>query len=144
MDNKLFVINFNMNWIDNIGINSDNSINIKNTLTNMKNDLMNNVTIINHLLEKSNHVNDLIMIDDVVSIKISDPNLLKKLLKLKVIVEITDEDSYSNTRSESDSESEEHKSDVKDISSSSSSEDLVTDDRYKTYIMNKYKKYINI
>src|ERR1044071_3641096 len=130
MDNKLFVINFNMNWIDNIGINSDNSINIKNTLTNMKNDLMNNVTIINHLLEKSNHVNDLIMIDDVVSIKISDPNLLKKLLKLKVIVEITDEDSYSNTRSESDSESEEHKSDVKDISSSSSSEDLVTDDRY--------------
>ena len=142
MDDKLFAINFDMNWIDNIGINSDNSINIKNTLTNMKNDLMNNIMIINHLLEKSNYVNDLIMIDDIVSIKISDSNVLKKLLESKVIVEITDED--SSTISESASESEEHGSDVKDISSLSSEEDVVTDDRYKIYIMNKYKKYINI
>lgn len=138
MDDKLFVINFDMNWIDNIGINSDNSVNIKNTLTNMKNDLMNNIMIINHLLEKSNYVNDLIMIDDIISIKISDSDVLKKLLESKAIVEITDEDSGTI------SESEEHGSDVKDISSLSSSEDLVTDDRYKIYIMNKYKKYINI
>lgn len=78
---------------------SDGTINTKYTLQSLKNLLQNNIKIIDKLLSLNDHVGNLVVCDDDVTIEITSDNIFSELVNEEILSNINQDDNnihYSN------------------------------------------------
>jgi len=149
---------------DSIGLNPDKTININFTLLSLKNKLLENINTIDKLLEHSDYIDNIILIDnDIIEIKIDDQITYNQLINNGILIENnydSDTDSTDDFTAENydfgspretnhdrlntinnlvrqDNNYPDNSSDS-DSNSSNSNEDI-TDDKNMIYITNKYR-----
>lgn len=149
-----FLINFtyespSVDIIQNSGFNSDASINVKYTLTSVRDNLLKNIDLLNYLLENSNFIENINLMNLNCVINVNDELKLKEMLDLKIICPLNN--SYIETNRMDNSE-ETHtdrlnmvynltcKNDFSSYSNSSSDSDsdLIFDTQKQIYICDKY------
>jgi hypothetical protein len=157
-----FKINFTyespyMDIKQNIGLNSDSSINVQYTLTSIRDNLLKNIDLLNYLLENSNVISNINPENtDYIGININNELKLKEMIDLHIVCKLdNNSDSQNPVNDYTDDEEEEThsdrlnmicnllcKSDVDIDSSSDSESDIISDTEKELYICNKYYELI--
>lgn len=134
-----------------IGYNTDKTLNVKFSLLNFKNLLMNNINVIDKLLDYADNIKDLKFTDNgKIRVIIDDDVIEEKLLKDKVLIDdtIIDEEDIVY----SDEESNESRLDnlyniinrdnfnQDDSESSSSSDELISDEKNINNLISRFSK----
>jgi hypothetical protein len=97
MDKDIFCINFNYkspheDMENSTGLNTDGSVNVKYTLTSMRDLLQHNIDLVNKLLEKSESVTNINIIGyGLVKVDIEGESIIKNLVDTNVIYKLVDQ-----------------------------------------------------
>ena len=153
-----------------MGVNSNGTVNIKYTLKSLQNLLQENLNVVNKLIEKADHVTDIVPIGyGLVEVKINSTIVLKNLMDNKIIIQPNIDNEYQDDiiddlniyidNEETDADRLaiinnlvnsgelpdilKNPNDESDSGSESESDDLIADEKNTKSIINKYSSFLN-
>lgn len=159
---KGFKINFTyespyMDIKQNMGLNSNSNINVQYTLTTIRDNLLKNIDLLNYLLENSNVISNINLVNtDYIGIKINNELKIKEMIDLNIICEIDNNSNLQDIMTDHIDEDEEEthsdrlnmvynllcksNSDSNFSSDSDSDSNIILDTEKELYICNKYSE----
>ena len=137
----------------NMGLNSDSSINVQYTLATIRDNLLKNIDLLNYLLENSNVISNINLVNtDYIGININDKLKLKEMIDLNIVCEVDNNSNLQDIVTDHVDEEETHsdrlnmvynllcKSNADSDFSSDSDSDIISDTQKELYICNKYSE----